>query len=153
MTPGDIVQAVLAAGARVEFLGSGKAKIVGSVPAEIVEAIKADREGFLDAWQAEERGRYGRVPPQDLPMRQDPPRWRPDVYRRVEAYVRHQGGELCLWTTLRATAYHDSKEGWSAAAATAAALADVLHWQMSHRTDPEWQLQTFGEAAEFFRSK
>jgi hypothetical protein len=152
MTPEAIVSAVKAAGASVEFLPGGKAKILGVVPPDVMGEIRAQREEFLDAWRDMDRGRWCKCPPGDLVMRKDPPRWRQDVYRRVEAYVRRQGGEVCLWATLRATAYHEAKEGWTAAAATASALADVLHWQMSHRPDPEGQLQTFEEVAAYFRN-
>lgn len=150
MTPEELVVAVQAAGARVQKLGDGKAKLVGAeLPRHLVEEIRLQREAFLDAWDADLKGRWGKVPPQDLPMRSEPPKWRKDVYHRVERWVRRQGGDVCLWATLRAEAYFSAMEGkgWDAASATASALADVLHWQMSHWENPEWQLGVFEEVA------
>jgi len=155
MTTEEIVAAVQASGARVEDLGQGRAKIVGKVPAEVLEAIRLNREAFLQAWTDEQRGRYGKTPPDCLLLRGEAPKWRPDVYRRVETWVRRQGEQVCLWATLRATAYWEAKQavGWKPEEATAAALADVLHWQMSHWEKPEWQLQVFEEAVQEFQRK
>lgn len=151
MTPTELVAAVQAAGGDVQRFSDGRTNLKGQIPAELVALIKADREAFLDAWDAEIKGRYERVPPENLRMRSEPPRWRKDVYRRVEGYVRRQGSAVCLWVTMRATAYWEA--GMASEAATASALDDVLHWQMSHRPNPEWQLETFDEVAEFFRGK
>lgn len=146
MTPEELVRAVRAAGARVEALGGGRAKIVGQVPQEVLAGIRAEREAFLEAWTDEIKGRYGSVPPADLVLRTEPPVWRSDVYCRVETYVRRQGEEVCLWATLRATAYQDAM-GWSPLDCCAAAWSDVLHWQMERFKDPESQLAVFEEVA------
>lgn len=152
MSPRELVQAVQAAGGGVQKLDGGKAKLTGQIPAEVVAQIRENREAFLEAWDDELRGRWGRVPAEDTVMRSEPPRWRHDVYVRVERYVRRQGGDVCLWATLRATAYAEKNQDWTSAEATAAALDDVLRWQMAARAtpDPVEQLKIFDEAKAYF---
>lgn len=147
MSAVDLVQALKAAGGSVQLLGGGKAKLVGVVPDEVLEGIKSDRDAFLDAWQRAETDRYLAVPPVDLVMCDKPPKWRLDVYHRVERYVRTQGPEVTGWAVLRASAYRENFPMWTDREVTASALRDVLQWQMGRYSDPVAQLKTFDEVA------
>jgi len=147
MTPAELVASVQAAGGDVTRLGSGQAKLTGNIPPDLVHAIKADRDAFLEAWDDERKGRWDRVPPEKLLMRQEPPRWRMDVYQRVERYVRGQSDEVAGWVVQRGEAYRRGGELWNDQDCVASAMADVLHWQMNRFPSPEWQLAVFDEVA------
>lgn len=146
----ELVEAVQAAGGLVEVFPDGRAKITGSVPAELVEEIKAGREAFLEAWEGERRGRYLRVPPPWLPLRREPIAWRLEVRRRVKRFAEKQGEAVCAWVNDRAEVYAE-RMGWEDRAPLNAALADLLHWQYSHWPEPERQLAILGEVAETFQ--
>lgn len=147
MTPMELVVAVQAAGARVERMHDGKARVVGAqVSPDIIHGIKGDREAFLEAWEEETKSRFNRAPSIELALREQPPGWRPEVYARVERYARNQKPDVCRWLVFRGTAYQDAK-GWDAESCMASALADLLHWQMGRFKNPEWQLEVFEEVA------
>lgn len=147
MTPMELVLAVQTAGGRVERMHDGKARVVGGqVSPDIIHGIKSNREAFLEAWEEESKSRFDRAPSIELALRDEPPGWRPEVYARVERYVRKQAAEVCRWVVLRGTSYQDAK-GWPSEACVASALADVLHWQMGRCKSPEWQLEVFEEVA------
>lgn len=129
----EIVRAVQSYGATVRFLGEGKYTLVGSVPNDVLAAVKARRDDFIRAWEEDRMHRYLRCPPNTLLLRPNPPSWRAAERKRVNAWVMRQGGEVARWALLRASAYKEAKPDWSAAAASDAALADVLHWQFAER--------------------
>lgn len=141
-----LVNAVNASGASVRRLGDGKFSLVGSVPDEVLAAIRANRDAFIEAYEEERRTRYLRPPPADLLMRGAPPNWRADTRKRVEEYALGQGGDIGRWVVLRGTAYREAYPKWSITEAASAALADLLHWQFSDRhSQPEEVLRGFDE--------
>lgn len=144
MTLAKIIAAVEASGASIRILPDGRATLVGSVPEEVLAAIRADREAFLEAWDADRRDRYLRCPPPNLLLRSSPPEWRREVRRRVEEFALGQGSEVARWALLRATDYREAKPTWSESEAAAAALIDLLQWQWGSRHEqPELVLMDF----------
>lgn len=147
MSPMELVMAVQAAGATVRW-SKDNPRLVGEVPDELMQEIKVQREAFLEAWEREYRDRYWRVPTRPIRLRSEPPDWSRKAYLRVERYVRHQNREVVLWTMHRAQEY--AGNGFGEQAAMAAALADLLHWQMARHDDPVGILMDFDAATEFF---
>lgn len=145
MTTEAIIEALVGAGCTVRFLSDGKATLIGSVPDGVVEHIRADREAFLEAWREYQSNRYLRCPPQTLPLRREPPKWRPEVYRRVESYVRRQSDDVVQWGFMRGNQYREERPDWSVEQCCKAALSDVLHWQLERHTDPIELLRTLDE--------
>lgn len=142
-----LVESVQACGGSVRRLGEGKVSLVGSVPDEILKAVRENREAFLEAWDEDRRTRYLRAPPEHLLMRHKPPTWRADTRKRVEAYALGQGVEIARWTLLRATAYREANPSWRESDAAAAGLCDLLQWQFSDRHEnPEDVLHAIDEA-------
>lgn len=141
-----LLQAVQACGASVRRLADGKFTLVGTVPDEVLAAIRANRDAFVDAWDDERRTRYLRCPPSNLLLRSAPPTWRADVRRRVESYALGQGGDVGRWVLLRGAAYQEANPKWKPADAATSALADLLTWQFSDRhPKPEEVLMVFDE--------
>lgn len=153
MTPEEMVAAVQAVGGGVTRFSDGKAKLSGPIPADVLHAIKENREAFLEAWETDQKDRWDRVPPENLLLRKEAPRWRQEVYRRVERYVRSQNAQVTAWAVLRATAYRMANEFWDDKQCTAAALADVLHWQLGRFASPEGQLAIHDEVIEHGKPK
>jgi hypothetical protein len=150
LTADDLVQAVLDAGAQVKFSGRVP-RLVGEVPAEVLQGIKDNREEFIDAWEKYERDRYCKIPPDNLPLRSQPPKWRRDVYRRVEGYVRRQTDGVVQWAFARGDEY--LRKGWSSEDATRMALMDVLYWQLGRHKSPEFVLMTISECVKDWNEK
>jgi len=146
MTHAEIIESMKASGATVRRLDGGKASIVGEVAPETVEAIKADREGFLLAWDRYERDRYCVAPPADIPLRRKPPGFRRDVTKRVHGYVMAQAGEVGRWVLLRGEQYKASRPDWTDAEAVNSACADVIHWQLGRHKAPEQVLVALEES-------
>lgn len=138
MTHAQIIEALVAAGATVKVV-KGQARLVGEVPDEVLEAIRADRDGFLESWQSHERDRWDKCPPLTQPLRSSPPYWRDEVYRRVERYVRHQSDAVTRWAFDRGCQYREL--GWSVEDACKASFMDVLAWQLARFADPVTLLQ------------
>lgn len=150
MTHADIITQMQATGARVKRLEDGKLSIVGEVSPEAIEAIKADRDGFIDAWDQWEKDRYLSAPPVNLPLRKRPPDFRRDVSRRIQAYVLNQNGEVGRWVILRASQYKASRPGWTDGECTNAACSDVIHWQLSRHPTPENVVLDLGDSLKGF---
>lgn len=144
MTPGELVEAVVKAGAEVH-VRDARPRLVGTVSQEILDAIREQRDEFLEEWQRYERDRYTKCPPDTMPMRNVPPSWNDRTYARVERYVRHQGEPVGLWWFHRADAYMSA--GMDATDATKSAIADVLYWQLGRFRKPEELLETLDQVA------
>lgn len=142
MTAIDLVQAVVAAGATVQVKG-GVPSLKGEVPSEVLAGIRTDREAFLEAWEDYRRSRYCVPPPPSLPLRREPPRWRADVWKRVDGYVRRQTDEVCRWLGARLVQYTDA--GMNPREAAQSACMDVLAWQMERHRDPVAAVTAFDE--------
>jgi len=146
MTQASIIEAIVGAGCSVRLLADGKASITGPVPDNVLAAIRADRDAFLEAWKAYEADRYLKHPPSVLPLRPQPTVWDAPTYKLVESYVRHQPDTVVQWTVFRASDYLE-KRNWSDQQCTATALDDLLRWQMHRHPDPVLSLKTFDEVA------
>lgn len=142
MSPAELVKALLAGGGWVETRG-GQSRLMGNIAEELKGELRAQREEFLEAWDAHQRDRYGKTPPLDQALLDQPPAWRADVYRRVEGYVRRQTDEVNQWVFARANAYQASRPDWGPEQITKAALRDVLYWQLGRFQKPEELLATF----------
>jgi hypothetical protein len=147
MSATEIIEALVAAGCSVHFLDGNKASIVGPVPDGVLPHIQANRDEFIEAWRRYQEHRYGSPPPNCLPMRAEAPKWRVDVYRRVSKYVMNQPDTVAQWVFWRANEYKGARVGWNDEACAKAALADILHWQLEHHTDPVGLLKTLDEVA------
>lgn len=147
MTTQEIIGAIESAGAMV-FYRDGQPRLRGDVPEGVLAAIRADKPAFLEAWSEYERNRYGTCPP-TRPLRDKPPQWREDVYKRVEGWISRQGGEVMRWVLDRALAYLQA--GMKQEDATKAAMADVLYWQLGRHEKPEEVLEGCEQAAMGFR--
>lgn len=142
----NLVAAVQVCGGSVRRLGDGKVSLVGSVTDDVLAAVRANKEAFLEAWEEDRRTRYLRTPPESLLLRTKPTNWRVETRKRVESYALAQGGEIARWVLLRAAAYRQVNPAWREADAASAALCDLLHWQFSDRHDaPEQILHTIDE--------
>jgi len=146
MTPMEIVVALVAGGAFVERRGD-RVAIKGPHSAELVAAIRNDREAFLDAWDTYQTDRFCVAPPPDLPMRRESPVWRKEVAARVHRYVMRQEPLVPRWVIERGADYQNAFPKWNSSQCINAALSDVLHWQLARHKKPEDILEGFEEVA------
>lgn len=147
MTPEELVTAVQVAGGGVRKLADGRFSLWGPVPEAIVEAIKGQRDQFLEAWDAERNDRYRRTPTTDIKLRKDPPhRMRAALKRRVQQYVLNQCPEVAGYAFDRSIHYHEVHPEWSDSDCATAAALDVVEWQLVRHEDPVGMLVALGEA-------
>jgi hypothetical protein len=151
MTPAEIVQRVVAAGGTIRRLGDGRASATGELPADLIEAIRGDREGVLDAWEDYERNRWLRPPPEDLILRKKPAQFNASTRKRVDRYVMQQGGDVARWALLRAAAYSKAFPNWSEGECATSACSDVMHWQLARHADPAAVLVILHESVEVMK--
>lgn len=145
MTPREIVLACVAAGAQVKRLADGKATIFGEIPGDVMEAIRADREAFLVAWDEYASDRYGISPPECLMLAPKHPTWTNETRKLCHDHVTRQGPEVMRWCLMRAEAYGKVRD-WSDRHRMNAAVRDVIHWQMERYKNPEAVLASLDEA-------
>jgi hypothetical protein len=148
MSPEQIVLAVVDAGGFVQAMPDGRVSLKGEVPSEVLAAIKANREAFLEAWEDYQRNRWLRPPPTNLPLRAKPPHFNALTRKRVETYVMQQGGDVARWALLRATRYQAEKSGWTETQCASSACSDVIHWQLERHPAPVNVIMDLHEAAE-----
>lgn len=147
MTPEELVTAVQVAGGGVRKLADGRFSLWGPVAEEVVEAIKNQRDQFIDAWDAERNDRYQRTPTTDIKLRKDPPRrMRAALKRRVQRYVLNQVPEVSRYAFDRSIRYHDVHPEWGEGDCATAAALDVIEWQLVRHEDPVGVIEALGTA-------
>lgn len=143
MSPIELVAAVLGVGADVK-VEKGQAKITGpKLPEAVVEAIRADKAAFLEAWKDELASRFRRVPEGPMPMVKTPPKWTDRIYRRVGNYLWRQGDPCAKWLFDRGNAY--VAVGLSVEVGAKCACRDLLYWQLKRHDRPEEILEGMEE--------
>jgi len=151
MSIAELVAAVAQAGGRLAW-DDGKPRLVGAFSDDLIREIRANRDAFLEAWDAYEdelrRGRgWGVVPTGEIPLRQKPPEWRPVDYRRVERWVRRQPDDVVKWAWARSQLYREAFPRWADNSTLAAAFLDLWEWQMgAGRGDPAVVVRGLEEA-------
>lgn len=149
-TPQQVVDALVHLGAEIRELGAGRATVVGDVPADLIEDLRAQREEVIDAWRAMRCDRWLKAPPETLPLRRAPVTLGARDRGVVQKYVLGQPGEVSRWALLRAEQYRSTCPKWSDSACATAACMDVLAWQMHRHPDPVSVVTGLHEAAEEF---
>lgn len=144
MSREELVQEVVRAGGRVRW-SKGAAKIVARLPDEVVLEIKAQRDGFLAAWDRHEAGEraargWGVAPVREPSLMTKPPAWNAAGYRRMDAWARRQPGEVQLWVIQRAGVYAKAKPDWPERAWMMAAIDDLWGAQMGRNHEKPEQV-------------
>jgi len=138
----DLVKRLVAGGGWVE-MRNGKPFFMGTISDDLKSEIRADRDGFLDAWDRYSKDRYNVAPPEDIELSESPPGWRSSDYSRVDGYVRRQVDEVNQWVLRRFDRYRAAYTAWDITQCTQSALRDLLYWQLGRYQKPEELLATF----------
>ena len=141
MTPSELIDAAQRAGATI-VVEAGKARVRGAkLPDELLALLKEHKEAVMaevQARQAVDRDRYGKVPPTEAPMVAGDARLTERTRALVMGHVFRQGRPLHAWVQTRGQKYFEA--GTPAVDADAAACVDVLAWQRNAdaRTAVRW---------------
>jgi hypothetical protein len=130
MTPGQLIDALHAAGATLVVEG-GKTRVRGAkVPDELLAQIKAGKEAVLAEWQRRQdlnRDRFGCVPAADAPVLALKLDLTPRLREAVVQYCWRQPRPVHAFVMGRAEEYH--RAGLPPQECDWRACCDVLAWQ------------------------
>lgn len=136
MSAVELIDAAQRAGATIVIEG-GTARVRGAkLPDALMTALKAGKAAVvaeIEARQAADRDRYGKVPPADAPLQAGDVTLTEATRDLVQAHVFRQGRPLHAWVQTRGQKYFE--QGVPAAEADALACVDVLAWQRNNGAD------------------
>ena len=131
MTAAELLDELSRNGACIELV-DGAPRLRGSkIPEELKAELKAQREAVLAEFErrrAEDRDRWGKVPPVDAPWMGDELRIKPAEKQTVLRHVLNQPRPVHAWVMLRANAYF-TERGMAVDECEWRACVDVVAWQ------------------------
>ena len=130
MNPGYLLDRLHRAGATLAVV-DGKTRIRGAmIPAGLLEDLKLNRSAVLaelERRQAEDRHRYGQVPPADAPLLAATMNLPEESKKHLLAYVHRQLRPVHAWVMARANHYFE--QGQKADECEWRACVDLVVWQ------------------------